>query len=293
MTGHIAIYGKGGVGKSTLMANISAAMTEAGFKVLLVGCSTNAESCALLNGGLAIPTVSDSLRSGDSPAAGDLLRQGFKGAALLELGVPADRAAGSSDATLAECFDWIEAAHLIENTHADYVLYDISGNDLLEQYYQQIRRVGNVCLYLATTADYLALRAVNGFIAAIGRLGREYDSVLFGGLIPNAVSNSFEDTFIADFAGRTSSHLLGHVPRSLMVRQCELYGKTVIEAAHQSNQSYYYRRLANQMVDISTGHGGRQQPRAMADDKLREWAAEWGDRLYALENGLVADGAAI
>jgi nitrogenase iron protein NifH len=78
-----------------------------------------------------------------------------------------------------------------------------------------------------------------------------------------------------------------------MVRQCELYGKTVIEASPLSNQSYFIRRLANQIVDESHILTVKQQPQPFTREKLRTWAREWADRLFALENGLVTDGAAI
>jgi nitrogenase iron protein NifH len=78
-----------------------------------------------------------------------------------------------------------------------------------------------------------------------------------------------------------------------MVRQCELYGKTVIEASPLSNQSYFYRRLANQIVDESRTLTIKHQPTPLSQEQLRHWAREWADRLYALENGLVTDGAAI
>jgi len=78
-----------------------------------------------------------------------------------------------------------------------------------------------------------------------------------------------------------------------MVRQCELYGKTIIEAAPLSNQAYFYRRLANQIVDVSQSSQQVSLPLPMKPEQLRNWAQEWGDRIYALENGLVSDGAAI
>jgi nitrogenase iron protein NifH len=78
-----------------------------------------------------------------------------------------------------------------------------------------------------------------------------------------------------------------------MVRQCELYGKTVIEASPLSNQSYFYRRLANQIVDESRTLTVKRQPNPFSREPLRLWAREWADRLFALENGLVTDGAAI
>jgi nitrogenase iron protein NifH len=112
-----------------------------------------------------------------------------------------------------------------------------------------------------------------------------------GGLIPNSINSSFEESFIADFASQTRTRTLGRIPRSLMVRQCELYGKTVIEASPLSNQSYFYRRLANQIVDEVNSPASASVP--LRPEELRAWAREWGDRLHALENGLVTDGAAI
>jgi nitrogenase subunit NifH len=72
-----------------------------------------------------------------------------------------------------------------------------------------------------------------------------------------------------------------------------LYGKTVIEASPLSNQSYFYRRLANQIVDETRTSKGKYQPKPMTHDALSIWARDWADRLYAIENGLVNDGAAI
>jgi nitrogenase iron protein NifH len=78
-----------------------------------------------------------------------------------------------------------------------------------------------------------------------------------------------------------------------MVRQCELYGKTVIEASPLSNQSYFYRRLANQIADELHRQTSSHLPKPLSPDQLRLWARDWADRLFALENGLVSDGAAI
>ncbi len=114
-----------------------------------------------------------------------------------------------------------------------------------------------------------------------------------GGLILNSITSSFEEAFVNDFAFHTNARTIGKVPRSLVVRQCELYGNTVIESKPQSNQSYYYRRLANQIADsVGTIYSGNL-PQPMSAERLRAWSLEWADRIYALENGLVTDGAAI
>jgi nitrogenase iron protein NifH len=148
-------------------------------------------------------------------------------------------------------------------------------------------------IFAVTTADFKSLTAVNSLMEHLERFADNHVPVPFGGLLPNGIASSFEESFITDFAQHTHTHTLGRIPRSLMVRQCELYGKTVIEASPLSNQSYFYRRLANQIVDEAGTLKAKRQPKPLSGEQLRSWAREWADRLFALENGLVSDGAAI
>ena len=156
-----------------------------------------------------------------------------------------------------------------------------------------IRRHALDGLFVVTSADYMSLHAANSLFTLMEWHGDSQVSIPLGGLILNNISSSFEESFISDFAAHTHARTFGRIPRSLMVRQCELYGKTIIEAAPLSNQAYFYRRLANQIVDAVQGGRHGAPPRPMQPVQLRSWAREWGDRLFALENGLVADGAAI
>jgi nitrogenase iron protein NifH len=293
MADHIAFYGKGGVGKSTLISNISAALTEAGFRILQVGCATTGDSCNTLNGGRPIPTVCDILREKGTVTADEAVHYGFKKIATLEIGTPGIEPGGSAAIGVRRIFDILEQERVFELVHADFILYDISGESCFEAYYKLLEKHPDKRIFIVTTADYMSLRWANEIFAILSRFGDSQVPIPFGGLIPNGISSSFEDSFIADFANNTSVGVLGRVPRSLMVRQCELYGKTVIEASPLSNQSYFYRRLANQIVDVSGSTPENRQPNAMTTDQMNVWAREWADRLFALENGLVTDGAAI
>lgn len=293
MADHIAFYGKGGVGKSTLISNISAALTEAGFRVLQVGCSSSGDSCNTLNGGRTIPTVCDLLRKKGHITADEAVHYGFKGIATLEIGTPGNESGRSAVGEIRRIFDVLEQARIFEIVHADFILYDISGETCFEAYYKLLETLVASRIFIVTTADFMSLRAANDIFGTLSQFGDAQVPIPFGGLIPNGISSSFEDSFIADFAYNTSVRVLGRVPRSLMVRQCELYGKTVIEASPLANQSYFYRRLANQIVDVSGALPEKMPPKAMTSDQMREWARAWADRLFALENGLVTDGAAI
>jgi nitrogenase iron protein NifH len=293
MTHHIAIYGKGGVGKTTLATNISASMIEAGFSVLLVGCDSKCDSAALLNGGFPVPNVLDQIRSKSTTTAASIVYQGFKGISCVELGDPG-YAGICTSAEVSLAIKELKRLHIFELLNPDFVLYDISGDSSNAVLHAVIRQIKLTRICVVTTADFKSLQAANDTFAFLEQYNGEQSlPIPMGGLILNSISSSFEESFVKDFAFHTNARTIGKVPRSLVVRQCELYGKTVIEAKPQSNQSYYYRRLANQIVDsVATIYSGNL-PRSMSAERLRAWSLEWADRIYALENGLVTDGASI
>lgn len=290
MSDHMAFYSKGGVGTSTLISNLSAALVEAGFRVLRIGCGKNGDSCGILNGGLPIPTVWDQYEKQVAVTFDSVVRRGFKDTYCIELGSPQGEQ-GAFGTT--QALDLLLKHGLISSLSPDFVLYDISGDQAGGVMHALCENIDLHRVFAVTTADFMSLTTVNSIMLQLERLADNHVPVPFGGLLPNSIASAFEESFIADFAKHTGTRTLGRIPRSLMVRQCELYGKTVIEASPLSNQSYFYRRLANQIVDESRTQTVKQPPRPLSQEQLRTWAREWADRLYALENGLVTDGAAI
>lgn len=293
MTHHIALYGKGGVGKTTLAANISASMVEAGFTVVLVGCDAKADSAVLLNSGLPIPNVLDQLRNKSAITIDSIMHSGFKGVNLVELGDPGYSGVFTF-CGISSAIKEMKRLQIFEQINPDFVLYDISGDSSTTALHAVIRQVELTRICVVTTADYKALQVVNDAFTFLEQHNSGSNIPLpMGGLILNSITSSFEEAFVNDFAFHTNARTIGKVPRSLVVRQCELYGNTVIESKPRSNQSYYYRRLANQIVDsVGTIYSGNL-PQPMSAERLRAWSLEWADRIYALENGLVTDGAAI
>ena len=85
----IAIYGKGGIGKSTTTSNISAALAKAGYKVLQVGCDPKSDSTNTLRGGTYIPTVLDTLRKKNTAKIGEIVFEGFSCVYCVAAGGPA------------------------------------------------------------------------------------------------------------------------------------------------------------------------------------------------------------
>lgn len=292
MAHHIAFYGKGGVGKTTLVTNIAASLVEANFAVMLVGCDPKGDSAALLNNNLPLPSVLEQLRNKSAITLESVVHSGFKGIACVELGDTSTATCPSAE--LSRAIKELKRLHVFERVNPDFVLYDISGDSSFAALYSVIRQVDITRLCVVTTADFKALQAANDVFSFLAqRNGENNAPIPMGGLILNSITSSFEESFVNDFAFNANARTIGKVPRSLVVRQCELYGKTVIESKPQSNQSYYYRRLANQIVDASTTIYSGNQPQPMSAARLRAWSLEWADRIYALENGLVEDGAAI
>jgi nitrogenase iron protein NifH len=291
MTEHIVLYGKGGVGTSTLTSNVSAALVEAGFRVLQIGCGLKGDSCNILNGGISIPTVWEQYEKYGTITFDSAITRGYKGAYCIELGSSRSEP-GISRTT--QALDLLMKNDLIASLCSDFVLYDISCEQAFGGVVRALREKNNPhSIFAVTTADFMSLTAVNSVIEQFEQFADDHVLIPFGGLVPNGIFSSFEESFITDFAKHTGTYTLGRIPRSLMVRQCELYGKTVIEASPLSNQSYFYRRLANQIADESRSLTVKKRPKALSKEKLRSWALEWADRLFALENGLVTDGAAI
>jgi nitrogenase iron protein NifH len=287
MTEHIVFYGKGGVGTSTLTSNVSAALVEAGFRVLQIGCGPKGDSCSILNRGILVPSVWEQFEKYGTITFDRVIRRCFKDTYCIELGSQED---GHETVGTLPAFDLLLKHDLISSLHADFVLYDISGDHACASIKALSEKIDLHRVFAVTTADFKSLTAVN---SVMNQLADNKVLLPFGGLLPNGIASSFEESFITDFAKNTGTHTLGKIPRSLMVRQCELYGKTVIEAAPLSNQAYFYRRLSNHIADESRSLTVKQQPEAMSQEKLRSWALLWADRLFALENGLVTDGAAI
>jgi nitrogenase iron protein NifH len=290
MADHLAFYGKGGVGTSTLVSNISASLVEAGFRVLQIGCGLTGDSCGILTGGFSIPTVWDQYEKYGTISFDSVVSRGFKDTYCIELGRPQSEQ-GASGTMLA--LDLLLKHDLMSSLCPDFVLYDISGDQTCGVLSALCEKIELHRVFAVTTADFMSLTSVNSIMVQLERFADNHVPVPFGGLLPNGIASSFEESFIADLARHTHTHTMGRIPRSQMVRQCELYGKTVIEASPLSNQSYFYRRLANQIVDESHMLTIKQQPRPLSQERLRSWAREWADRLYAMENGLVTDGAAI
>jgi nitrogenase iron protein NifH len=287
MTEHIALYGKGGVGKTTLAANLSAALAEAGKRVVLVGCDLKADSGAMIHGRSQIPTLFDYLRAGQIPRLSDIVVPGYRGIACIEVGdsLAEDECAMHSIGRALTVLDELDPA---ESLHPDFIIYDIPGEIGCAGLASHLHISALQRTIIVTSGDLMSFYAANSFIRMIARQSGDTPTAIVG----NALTGSFEESFVGDFARQVNTRVAGLIPRSLVVRHSELYGKTVVEAAPDSSQAQVYRRLARQLSEDRRDDTGIS-PKPLTVAELKGWAQGWGDRLGELEFGIIQDGAGI
>ncbi len=284
---HIAIYGKGGIGKSTTTSNISAALAEAGYRVIQVGCDPKSDSTNTLRGNHYLPTVLDSMRSASRVHLEDISAAGFGGVLCIESGGPVP-GVGCAGRGINAAVTLLQELHLFEEFKPDFVLYDVLGDVVCGGFAVPIRDGITDRAYVVSSSDFMAIYAANNLFKAINKYAPTGGAKL-GGIIANGLSAGYSNSIINDFAEKTGTTVAGHIPRSLVVSQSELYGKTVIEAKPKSEHADLYRKLAKYVA----GNEELVVPNPLGAADLREWARLWGDKVYSLNAGEISAFEAI
>lgn len=277
----IAIYGKGGIGKSTTTSNISAALSTAGYKVMQFGCDPKSDSTNTLRDGKYIPTILDTLREKNVVKASEVIFEGFNGIYCVEAGGPAPGVgcAGRGIITAVQLF---KQQRVFEELDLDYVIYDVLGDVVCGGFAVPIREGIAEHVFTVSSADFMAIYAANNLFKGIHKYSNS-GGALLGGVIANSINAPYAREIIDDFVAQTKTQVVEYVPRSVTVTQSELQGKTTIEAAPDSQQAKVYKTLAEKIVN----HTESKVPSPLEVQNLREWASKWGDYLLALESGVI------
>lgn len=277
----IAIYGKGGIGKSTTTSNLTAALSKLGYKVMQFGCDPKSDSTNTLRNGTYIPTVLDTLREKSAVNAHDVIFEGFNGVYCVEAGGPAPGVgcAGRGIITAVELF---KQQRIFEELDLDFVIYDVLGDVVCGGFAVPIREGIAEHVFTVSSADFMSIYAANNLFRGIKKYSNA-GGALLGGVIANSINAPYAREIIDDFVERTKTQVIEYIPRSVTVTQCELQGKTTIEAAPDSEQAKIYFRLAEKIAR----HKDSKTPEPLSIQELRSWAAKWGDYLLALETGSI------
>lgn len=281
----IAIYGKGGIGKSTTTSNITAALSVSGLKVMQIGCDPKSDSTNTLRGGHYIPTVLDTLRDSSRIRSEDIIFQGFNGIYCVEAGGP-QPGVGCAGRGIITAVEQLKRLNVFEELDLDVVIYDVLGDVVCGGFAVPIREGIAEHVFTVSSSDFMAVYAANNLFKGIKKYSNA-GGALLGGVIANSINTPMAKDIIDDFVSNTKTRVVEYVPRSVTVTQSELQGKTTIEAAIDSRQAAIYKNLAKRIFE----HDNSKVPEPLDDKALREWAAKWADYLIAQANSETAEPA--
>jgi nitrogenase iron protein NifH len=268
----IAIYGKGGIGKSTTTQNTVAGLVEAGKNVKVVGCDPKADSTRLLLGGLAQKTVLDTLREeGEDVDLDDIVKIGFGGVRCVESGGP-EPGVGCAGRGIITSINLLEQLGAWDDKFKiDYTFYDVLGDVVCGGFAMPIRDGKAEEIYIVVSGEMMAMYAANNICKGIQKYAQA-GTVRLGGLICNSRKVDNEREMIEQLAKQLGTQMIHFVPRDNIVQHAEINRKTVIDFAPQHQQADEYRALAkaideNDMFVI---------PKPLPIDKLEKLLIDFG-----------------
>jgi nitrogenase iron protein NifH len=243
----VAIYGKGGIGKSTTTQNTVAGLAEMGKKVMVVGCDPKADSTRLLLGGLAQKTVLDTLREeGEDVELEDVMKAGYRSTSCVESGGP-EPGVGCAGRGIITSINLLEQLGAYEpDKELDYVFYDVLGDVVCGGFAMPIRDGKAEEIYIVCSGEMMAMYAANNICKGIVKFAQA-GTVRLGGLICNSRKVDNEQNMIEEFAKRLGTQMIHFIPRDNMVQKAEINRKTVIDYDPVHPQADEYRMLAKKI----------------------------------------------
>ncbi len=243
----IAIYGKGGIGKSTTTSNLSAALSHLGYKVMQIGCDPKADSTKNLMKGKFIDTVLDVMNEkGDDLELSDIVFEGYNGVLCVEAGGPTP-GVGCAGRGIIAAFEKLEELNAFEVYKPDIVIYDVLGDVVCGGFSMPIRNGYAKEVYIVTSGEMMSMYAASNISTAVNQFkNRGYASLK--GLILNAKNVEYEKTLVSNLADEINSEVFHYIPRDRIVQLSENDGKTVIEKDNSCEMAIVYLDLAKKIV---------------------------------------------
>lgn len=244
----IAIYGKGGIGKSTTTSNLAAALSHH-YKVMQIGCDPKADSTKNLLNNKKINTVLEMLKEKSNEVTlEDIVHEGYNGVLCVEAGGPTP-GIGCAGLGIIAAFQKLEELNAFEVYKPDIVLYDVLGDVVCGGFAMPIRDGYAENVFIVTSGEMMALFAASNISKAVSNFkNRGYAKV--SGIILNERKVKNEDELVEQFASEEGHNVIQKIRRSEVVQKAEELGQTVIESSPDSEIADDYRELARKIIEI-------------------------------------------
>lgn len=244
----VAFYGKGGIGKSTIVSNLSAALREMRLRVLQVGCDPKADSSRPFWNGNQPNTVISLLRDrgGRNPSPSEYIRMSASGVEYIEVGGP-EPGVGCAGRGILKMFEIIEEAGILARGY-DAVIYDVLGDVVCGGFAAPLRAGYAHEVYVVLSGEYMAIYAANNICKGVANYARRRN-VRLGGFVLNCRDVPHEVEIAQAFAERIGSRVVAVIPRNTVVAKAERKRKAVVEAYPDSEQADHYRALARHLTE--------------------------------------------
>lgn len=245
----IAVYGKGGIGKSTTISNVAAAMAEQGLKVMQIGCDPKADSTVLLRHGKPVETVLDLVRDRKNDfTLDDMVMEGYRGVLCVEAGGPAP-GMGCAGRGIIAALEKLKEKGAYETYKPDVVIYDVLGDVVCGGFSMPMRGGYADRVFVLTSGENMAIHAAANIAMAVENFkNRGYAKM--GGIILNRRNVKHEEEKVQELCEDIHSRVIGRLSRSETVTDAEELAMTVLEAQPDSEMAAEYRRLAEQILAV-------------------------------------------
>ncbi|MBC2729765.1 nitrogenase iron protein [Thiobacillus sp.] len=244
-----AIYGKGGIGKSTTTQNLVAGLAEAGKKVMIVGCDPKADSTRLILHAKAqnsIMQMAADAGSVEDLELEDVLKVGYRDIKCVESGGP-EPGVGCAGRGVITAINFLEEEGAYEED-LDFVFYDVLGDVVCGGFAMPIRENKAQEIYIVCSGEMMAMYAANNIAKGIVKYANS-GGVRLAGLICNSRNTAREDELIMELARQLGTTMIHFVPRDNVVQRAEIRRMTVIEYEPTAKQAQEYRDLANKIIE--------------------------------------------
>ncbi|SKA15061.1 nitrogenase iron protein NifH [Trichlorobacter thiogenes] len=272
MTRKIAIYGKGGIGKSTTTQNTAGAMAHfQNQKIFIHGCDPKADSTRLILGGNMQQTLMDVLREegAEKITIEKVVKNGYQNILCVESGGP-EPGVGCAGRGVITAIDLMEDLGAYTDD-LDFVFFDVLGDVVCGGFAMPIRDGKAQEVYIVASGEMMAIYAANNICKGLVKYAKQ-SGVRLGGIICNSRNVDGEKEFLEEFTASIGTHMIHFVPRDNIVQKAEFNKKTVTEFDPDCNQAQEYRELGRKIIE----NKNFVIPKPLTMDQLEAMVVKYG-----------------